>query len=249
MNIYDTLVVGSGFFSVGFCSANKNSIIVEERQICDTGFYLPMRSFRCDGLKPITDSGRRLLDTLNSLSLVQNGQHNINGFEYALCKYIIDQGIDVMLKCRVVSVNRQSDGIFDVTVQTNEGLTHLYAKNILNTVQKSENKKYTVLFVSHAPSSDSDKLLELFPGAEIENAFYKDRYALHIPVEAAADENLVKLWVYEQWSTQNTDAKILYMSPTFYYENVDSVFSDFHYSDPVSAFEGGYSFGLGGGEK
>ena len=45
MQIYDALIIGCGYASVGFARKNKNVIICEEHQICDTGFYLPARCY------------------------------------------------------------------------------------------------------------------------------------------------------------------------------------------------------------
>ena len=36
MKTYDTLLLGSGFFSVGYAAARGGCLIAEEEQICDT---------------------------------------------------------------------------------------------------------------------------------------------------------------------------------------------------------------------
>ena len=241
MKIYKTLIIGCSYFSVGYAAAHPDTVICEEHQICDTGFYLPLRSFRYKPYAPKCEEGKRLFSIFDSLSLFRGDEQNTNGFEFALCKYIAEREIDVMLKCRVISVLQRQDGIYDVTVQTNEGLSHLFAESVIDTVDRRGERRFTVLFICDDIGSAGGKLLSAFGGAEIESAFYKGRYALHIPV-GDTDENRIKLEVYERWRALDTDAKILYMAPVFYGERSESETCDAHYGNPIEAFEAGYFY-------
>ena len=241
MKVYDTLIIGCGYFSVGYASFSENTVICEEHQICDTSFYLPMRCFGYKPYSPKTEDGMKLFDTFNSLSLFRESEQNTNGFEFAFCKYITEKGINVLLKCRVIYVKEQEDGIFDVTIQTNEGLNHLFAKKIIDTTHEPEKKYFTVLFVCDDIEKVKDKLLAVFNGAQIEHAFYPGRYAIHFPA-FDTDENLIKLEIYKKWQTLDVNAKILYMAPIFYGEsNADKLF-DGNYDNPIEAFESGYIY-------
>ena len=241
MKIYDTLIIGSGYTSVGYAMKNKLTVICEEHQICDTHFYLPLRSFNYKPYTPKTDEARRLFDIFNSLSLFGEREQNTNGFECALCRYIEQNSIDLVLKCRIVSTVQGADGVYDVTVQTNEGLTHLFAKNILDTTKSCDKKIFTVLFVSDNPDEAKRRLFEAFENASIEPAFYKGRYALHIPV-GDTDENRIKLEVYNKWRSLDIDAKILYMAPVFYGESGIDRMHDECYGNPIEACDSGYLY-------
>ena len=241
MNIYKTLIIGSGYTSFGYAQGCPNSVICEEHQICDTSFYLPLRSFHYKHYIPKTEEGARLLDIFNSLSLFKENWQNTNGFEFALCKYVSEKGFDILLKCRVIDISRRVDGIYDVTVQTNAGLTHLFAEKILDTTDRSTEKRFTVLFVCDDIEGVRGKLLSAYSGAEIEPAFYKDRYALHIST-CGSDENRIKLEVYKKWRALGIDAKILYMAPVFYGKGSVNKLSDWNYENPIEAFEAGYSY-------
>ena len=247
MKIYKTLIIGCSYFSVGYAAAHTGTVICEEHQICDTGFYLPLRSFHNKPYSPKCVEGKRLSRIFDSLSLFRGDEQNANGFEFALCKYISEKGIEVMLKCRVISVLHRQDGIYDVTVQTNEGLTHLFAERIIDSSDRQGERHFTVLFVCDDIGGVRDGLVSAFCGAEIESAFYKGRYALHIPV-GDTDENHIKLDVYERWRALDIDAKILYMAPVFYGEGSESEACDARYGNPVEAFEAGY-FYEGEGEE
>ena len=241
MKIYDTLIIGSGYFSVGYAAANPSTVICEEHQICDTGFYLPMRSFRHKPYSPKTEEGARLSDGFQALSLFRESEQNTNGFEFALCQYIAEQKPDLLLKCRVIHVLRRQDAVYDVTVHTNQGLKHLFAKNIWDTTDHSNEKYYTVLFVCKDIQKVKDTLLTAFDGAQIEAAFYEGRYALHMAVRNT-DENRIKLDIYETWRSLDTDAKILYMAPVFYGAPSTNEMCDSHYENPIEAFEAGYFY-------
>ena len=128
MKIYNSLIIGSGYCAVGYAAACPNSVICEEHQVCDTQFYLPLVGYRHQPYLPKTEEGSRLLSKFVELSLFENGMQNTNGFEFALCRYLVEKEIEVLLKCRVIRVFRREDLLYDVTVHTNEGLSHLIAK-------------------------------------------------------------------------------------------------------------------------
>ena len=236
MNVYNTLIIGSGYFSIGYAACCTSTVICEEHQICDTSFYLPQRSFRHHRYSPKTEEGTRLLSIFNSLDLFRESAQNTNGFEFALCKYVLEKRLDILLKCRVIGIERRSDGIYDVTVHTNEGLTHLFAEKILDMTNRSKKKYFTVLFVCGDVEKAKRELLSVYSDAKIEPAFYPGRYALHIPAHNS-DENRIKLEIYERWRSLNTDAKILYMAPVFYGEANKDMLSDYNYDNPIEAFE------------
>ena len=242
MEVYNTLIIGSGYFSVGYAAACPGTVICEEQQICDTGFYLPLRSFGYRHYVPKTEEGQRLLRAFSSLSLFGQEQQNTNGFEFAFCKYLAERPVQLLLKCRVIYVNRRPDGVYDVTVQTNEGLTHLLAREILDTRDRAVAPYITVLFVCRSIDTVRERLCGAFDGAHVEPAFYAGRYALHIPAHVT-DENRIKLAIYEKWRALDVDAKILYMAPVRYGTAGPEPTCDGYYENPIEAFEAGYLYG------
>ena len=241
MNIYDTLIIGSGYSSVGYATAFPNTVICEEHQICDTGFYLPLRSFNYKSYIPKTEEGAQLLSVFNSLSLFRENQQNTNGFEFAICRYINERNLNLLLKCRIIGIKQQSDQIYDVTVQTNEGLSHIFARKILDMTNNPEERYFTVLFVCNNIEKLKDKLYSAFPAAQIEPAFYSERFAIHIRA-SNTDENRIKLEIYEKWRSVGIDAKILYMAPVFYGATSENSLCDCNYENPIEAFEAGYFY-------
>ena len=117
----------------------------------------------------------------------------------------------------------------------------MFAKKILDTTTDSIKQRFSILLVCNDIEKETSKLLSAFEGAQIEPAFYPDRYALHISA-SNTDENLIKLEIYERWKALDTDAKILFMAPIFYKEADKSKLSDFNYENPIQAFEGGFYY-------
>ena len=240
MKIYDTLIIGCGYASVGYAKANPNTVICEEHQICDTGFYLPLRSFAYSQYSPKTEAGGRLKAVFDELMLFKNSFQNTNGFESAFCKYIVADPTDIILKCRVVGYKVNSEGIIDATILTNEGLSHIFTRKILNSVSSAPQNRLTVLFTTDDIEAEKELLLSSFEDATIEPAFYENRYALHFKC-GKIDENAVKLLIYRRWYEIKTNAKILYIAPVYYGDTVPSnPLCDANYANPVEAFEAGY---------
>ena len=241
MHVYDTLIIGSGYFSVGYAIKNKNTVICEEHQLCDVNFYLPLNDFTYHPYTPTTTWGEKLFNFYSERNLFCNNMQNLNSFEGAFCKFIYENEVNVLLKTRVIKATKTADGIYDVTVQSNEGLTHIFTKNIIDTVNKSPKTHYTVLFFSENIKKDSQLLLNAFSGAKIVTAFYNERYAIQIPTFNQS-ENLVKLYVYEKWKNLATSTKIIYMAPVLYSLTASSNLCDNYYNNPIQAFEAGYLY-------
>ena len=158
-------------------------------------------------------------------------------------KFISEKDLTILLKCRVIRVCQRPDGVYDVTVQTNEGLTHLFAKQVLDATDCSEPKQYTVLFVCDCIDPVREQLESCFEGARIEPTAYENRYALHFVVCADTDENRIKLDVYHKWQSHAINAKILYMAPVFYGNGSGGELCDGRFDNPIEAFEAGYLYG------
>ena len=69
MKVYNALIVGCGYASLGYSATIENTLICEEQQICDTGFYFPLRSFKYIPYKAKTEAGAALEAIFEELSL------------------------------------------------------------------------------------------------------------------------------------------------------------------------------------
>lgn len=239
-HIYDAAVIGCGYVSVGAAGAIGNAVILEEESTCDTHVYLPLSSFRHHPYTPTTAEGRRLAAIFERLGLFRDGMQNTNAMEIALCSYLATGGPRVLLKCRVVDTERDGE-VYRLAVQTNEGITHLYARSVIHTERRGGTPRFTVLLEIGDIGAVRAPLLAAFPGATLEPAFYPGRYALHIPA-AGYDENGVKCYAYETLRAKGLALRILTMAPTFSYEDTENPLSDDFYRSPIEALEAGIAY-------
>lgn len=235
MHIYDTLIIGCSYMSAGYAVTRKNCIICEKTELCDTHFGAVLCGFEASVCNPCTEEGKKLLQIYSYMKLFKDGMQNLNAFECAFCKYIIDSGLDVLLKCRVVDVSF-NNGIYEVTVIANSGLDKLYAKHIRDF--SNDGKDYiTVQFVSSDIERDIPLLQKEFGNAKFEKAFYDNRYALYVPA-GGLDINMLKLDIYNKWHACGTTAKILHI-PSAMFSNNGEKLCDEKFDGFIEAFEAG----------
>ena len=165
MNTYDTLIIGSGYSPVGYALTNKNCLIVEETQCCDTHFYLALKSFLHNEYSPVTELGKNLMSFFEKYNLFGDGYMLTNALEAAFCDFLSEQNINIFLKCRVVSKFLQDDGTYKVTLHSNEGHSTIIAKKIIDTtlISKDYENYYTVLYLTENADSAKSVLTEAFP--------------------------------------------------------------------------------------
>jgi len=235
MHIYDTLIIGCSYMSAGYAVTRKNCIICEKSELCDTHFGAALCGFEASDYMPCTVEGKTLWHIFSDMKLLGNGMQNLNAFECAFCKYIIDSGLDVLLKSRVVDV-AFNGGIYEVTVITNSGLDKLYAKHIRDF--SNDGKDYiTVQFVSSDIERDIMLLQKEFGEVKTEKAFYDNRYALYVPA-GGSDINMLKIDIYNKWHACGTTAKILHIPSAMYSKNGEKL-CDEKFDSFIEAFEAG----------
>lgn len=250
MHLYDALIIGSGYSSLGYALARKNCIILEETQCCDAHFYLPLKSFIYDKYTPVTVFGKELNSMFEKYNLFNDGFMCTNAFEPTFCQFIAKENVNIILKSRVVTCKKLDDK-FEVTFISAEGLVTVYAKNVYDTRPAKTAKRYiTVISMTENIDSAVKILSKTFTDATFTKAFYDDRFAMHLPVNSTADINETLSYIHDKWLLASVDAKILYVAPVFATKKDDEPFGfpkDYNFKNPIHAFESGVLFA--GGEK
>ena len=241
MHIYDTLIIGCSYTSVGYAVARKNCIICEKTELCDTHFGASLCSFAKAEYEPKTDEGKKLIGVFENMKLFKDGMQNANGFECALCKYIVEKDVNVLLKCRAIDVAKEN-GVYAVTVITNSGLEKMYA-NYVKDFSCSGADFITVQFVSHDIDNDILALKKEFGEVEFEKAFYENRYALFLPTNGM-DINLLKLDIYDKWKKCGTKAKILHIPSAMFSKSIERACDEM-----FDSFAEAFEFGMKEAEK
>lgn len=226
-----TLVIGAGHRAVGFAVARKGTLICEESEFCDSDFSLTLKSFSREGYQPQTEAGKELLKSYERLGLVRDLALNCSALEIGLSRYVLEKGVDILLKTRVVQVEKGQEG-FAVTLLTNAGLETVRADRVVD-VRPTGEKQISLLFTLTDEESLS-RVGACFPAGRTERAFYPDRGVLHLPVEGDYNQALCSL--HDRWESGGLEEKILLVAPRLHFDRE---------TDPIQAFEAGYEWGKG----
>ena len=237
MEHFDTVLLGSGYSSIGYATGSESTLIVEEQEIADTHFYLPLRSYRYTPYTPKTKEGAALDGVFRSLGLFCGDMQNVNGFEPALCRYLLEHPVPMLLKSRVVKTEPSGEGHI-LTLSTNEGLLRVSCNRIYDT--RGEGAKSLTVLLTAESRANAISAAEA-TGWELEDAFHPNWYALHIP-DPGLDENRVKLMVHEALSALH-GIRILAIAPIYARKSRNVLLADDSYDNPIAAFEAGYLLG------
>lgn len=244
MKIYDTLLIGCSYSSVGYALAEKNTLIVEENEMADTRFYLPLKSYKTTTYQPTTCHGEKLLESFNSLGLIQNGVINANGLECAFCDFISQNQLDIIFKSRVINSEWQNDH-FCSQIITNSGIITVKSKKIIDTrVLNPQQTSLTVLLKGNLEQFDLQSIESVFTGSYIEKTLYQDVFALFLPQNGKAEYNDILKDFYQKWKRIGNNAKVLYLAPIVacVCEKQEGFPKDEYFDNPVKALESGYFF-------
>lgn len=248
MKIYDTVLLGTGFASLGFAVARGNCLIIEERENCDNAFSLPLRGFEKSEHLPATAVAKALEKTLYDLGVIENGKMNPSALECGLCEHIVRSGVDVLIRTRVISVTHDG-AIYHLRIINGGGISTVLARQILDTGATGTPISLTALFMTTSPASDLPIVKAMFPTATVAPAFYPDRYALTIPFADGDSPELVSERIYSTWTSVEHTATLMYVAPiATIAPNADApAVSDWRFDDPVAACDVGASLAYEGG--
>lgn len=237
MEFYDTVLLGSGFSSCGYAVSGADCLIVEEQEIADTHFYLPLRSYRHTPYTPVTDEGRALAEIFDSLGLFRDGRQNVNGFEPALCRYLGERELSILLKARAVR-REERVGCVHLTLSTNEGLLEVGCRRVIDTRSGKKNERMTVLIAAREEAAAV--ALSLLTGYPMTEAFYPGQYALFAP--SLGDINVALCRIAEA-ARGAEGVRILSVAPAYAADGEGRLLSDDDFENPIAAFEAGYLLG------
>ena len=198
MKKYANLIIGSSFSAIGYSSEFGNTLIVEQTEMLDTAFYLPLYGFCGKKYSAITERGRALASVFEERGIIDGSRQNVNAFEIGLCRFVELNPIDIYLKCRVAEV-RYVDGAYKVTLLHNGGLEEIEAEKIIYTEPEEKGEPVlAVAFNCGEEKPDIEKIREAFGDTALEAAFYDGRYVIY-PKVTARDVNDAKLEIYNRF--------------------------------------------------
>lgn len=238
MKKYKTLIIGSSFSSIGYAVSKKDTLIVEQTEMLDTLFYLPMRGFSYCAYSAKTDAGAELESIFRERGIISGEGQNVNAFEIGLCHFVKNHSVSIYLKCRVVE-SKWDNGCYSVTLLHNGGIEIISAEKIIDTRPKEGlERRLAVIFDCPSKDFSQDEIEAAFTNSEVITAFYKNRYVLYAKT-SSDDINDSKCEIYKHWKKLN-GYRILYIAPTFYYPDAEfPILCDGKFENPIEAFEDG----------
>lgn len=237
MKEYDTLLIGAGYSSFGYAAARGGCLVVEEQEIADTHFYLPLRSFCHTPYTPRTAEGRRLEGHFRALGLFRDDRQNVNGFEVALCRYLTENPLPFLLKTRVARQRREGESTV-VTLIGNGGLSKVACRRVIDTRAGERERRLTILIT--AGSRAEAEAAAKQGGFSMTDAFYPGQYALFAPFTGEINET--KLGVAEALRGA-VGVRVLAMAQAAAADGEGKLLSDDDHENPITAFEAGYRLG------
>ena len=235
-----TLVIGSGYSSLGYAMSHDDTLIAEALELTDVSFGAPLRLFESDSVPAPDAPSRALYDYYLSLGVIEGNKINASALECGFSGFALDNGVRIMLKSRVISVEEECGG-YCCRVITNSGIITVRAERVID-MRPSGDRFMTFLFTA---SDDAAlcAIADAFPRGRVVPAFYEGRYALILPVGSADEISSLKAQVYSRWGEVSSGAKLLYTAPySFCVGSGGSLPLDSAYTDPFSAYDAGYLY-------
>lgn len=235
----ELLILGGGHVAMGLAVAQPDSLICEESEFLDAGFSLTLKGFARGKCRPLSEPGAALQALYEELGLLSETQFHCSALEIGASRFALEQGISVLLKCRLLKLEHNSDG-YVATVITNAGLETVHARKVVDVRPGKTARSLSVLFTLLDRESLS-RVAKCFPAGQVEPSFCPQWGALHMPVAPEMDYNGAIRQIYGSWQLGEKLALIaprLTYSPSSTQTPSDSVFDD-----PLAAFEAGYRWG------
>ncbi len=243
MKQYETVIVGSGYFALGYAATHENTLILEETQMVDRHFGACLRGFDLPRELPRNGGAARLYAHFCELGLVRDGRLSVTGLEAAICDFLDGDYSHLLVGTACVAIDRE-DGGYVLSTCNNEGLGKLFAKRVIDT-RVSGGKWLNVLIEeTEGGRVDADN------GSP---AFFEGQRVLALHLPTAPDINRAKAMAYPilERLLSPVGARILGMSYQMYDDTAEAPkvgqggvirVDENYYGDPFTAYAKGENF-------
>lgn len=240
MKRYDTVIVGSGFYSFGYATAHGSTLIVEETHLADRHFSGCLRGF-ADKAPILTAPGAIALSKhMRDIGIVRDGAVCVPALEAGLCDFLADRVSSVLLGTACMEIQKDGEE-YRLSLCNNEGLSTVAARRVIDTRVGLGNVLNVLV---------EGKIDNKIQGLSVNNAFYSGQKILSLHFEKRADINLAKVEAYERLKPMlsSTGAKILQTAYLMYSADSAAPYTDSRgilhvdetfFADPFTAFEKG----------
>lgn len=240
MKVYDTILIGSGYFAWGYALTHENTLIVEETQVADRHFGGCLRGFECKAPVLSTEGARALWDHVCALGLFRDGRLSVTGLEAALCEAFEKRFPEILLGTTCMEICRE-DGGYALSIHNCEGLGTLRARRVIDTRVTGGQWLNVLICAGEGGLPEGDALSP---------AFYEGQGVCSFFLPEASDINHAKVLAYDRLRPLLTSvgAKAAQTSYRMYKDSAEAPYIDdleiLHvdetfFGDPFTAFEKG----------
>lgn len=184
---FQTVILGSGYFSLGYASTHENTLIIEDTQLFDPHFCGTLSGFNMKTKRPASKGAVALYDAFVADEAVGDAGLAVNELEPALCRFALGNMPNVLLGSFCTDVKKTAEG-YEVTFCNNNGISRVLARRVIDTRIAYGNKMNLLIAVKD--------------GAEprlscVKPAFYADQRVIELEFDGAPDVNEAKSQVLD----------------------------------------------------
>jgi hypothetical protein len=185
--IYDTVILGSGYFSLGYALTHENTLIIEDTQLVDPHFFGALQGFCGNAQRPASKGASALYDAFLGEGVIKGNRLAVNELEPAICRFIAGKNLNILLGtfCTDLKFNGEA---YEIEICNNEGLSVVKAKRVIDTRLDGGNRMNLLVAVK-------DGKIPNITG--VAPAFYDDQIIVELTFRENEDINRAKLEMLE----------------------------------------------------
>ena len=180
--IFDTVVLGSGYFSLGYAATHENTLIIEDTQLLDPNFYGTLSGFGMKSEKLCAKGAASLYNAFVNEGIVGEDRLAVNELEPALCRFVEGKAPNILLGTFCIGVKKTDCG-YEISFCNNEGINRVLAKRVIDTRIACGNRMNILVAVK------DQKEPEL---SAVSKAFYDDQRLIELDFDGNIDINDAK---------------------------------------------------------
>ena len=240
MTVYDTVIVGSGYYAFGYAMTHENTLIVEETQLADRHFSACLRGFSYEDSALVGAGANALVSYMRDAGILRGNRVCAPALGAGLCGFFSERMPNVLLGTTCMEIVSDEGG-YRLTLCNNEGLSEICAHRVVDT-RVGRGNVLNVLVLGDVNAEGAE--------VSVSEAFYDRQKILSLYLGEETDINRAKVKAYSilKQLLSSTGAQILLMAYRMYnvdaaapYEDGQGILhvDETFFGDPFTAFEKG----------
>ena len=190
MKSFDTVILGSGYFSIGYAFNSDSVLIIERTQLADPNFGGTLSGFTFNASAEWTNETQSLYRYYMDKKIVSGISMNSSVSEVGLCAYIEKRNINILLGTECVGIKKLDEG-YEITLINNGGYDRLLCKKILDT-RYLDGKRYLNVLCRGFADTSALGAPENFEFA-VTGAFETEEYVIEFAFADGVNVNVSKV--------------------------------------------------------